>query len=50
MGVGGARGVFVGVSCACVCANVCVCICLLRDRKDIFLVSKNKKKVRSLES
>ena len=39
-----------GVSCVCACANACVCICHSRDRKKIFLVSKDKNKVSSLES
>ena len=34
-----------GVSCVCVWANVYVCICHLRDRKKIFLASKDKNKV-----
>ena len=38
----GWREVSVGVSCVCVLANVCVCICHSRDRKKIFLVSKDK--------
>ena len=50
-GVGvGDGAVFVGVSCVCVCASVCVSICHLRDRKEIFLVSKDKNKVLTLES
>ena len=38
-------GVGWGVSCVCVWANVYVCICHLRDRKKIFLASKDKNKV-----
>ena len=40
--------VFVGVS--YVCANVCVCICHSRNCKKIYLVSKDKNKVLSLEN
>ena len=40
----------VGLSCVCVGANVCVCICHSSDRKKIFIVSKDKNTVLSLES
>ena len=40
---------FVGVSCVCVSAKVYVCICHSRDREKMFLVSKDKIKVLSLE-
>ena len=38
------------VTCVCVCANACFCICHSRDRKKIFLVSKDGNKILSLES
>ena len=55
-GVGGGGGgcclwvclvgeLFVGVSCVCVRTSVYVCICHPRDRKKIFLASKDKNKV-----
>ena len=40
-GGGGGGEVFVRVSCICVWANVYVCICHSRDRKNIFLASKD---------
>ena len=43
--LGGGGGGGWGVSCVCVWAIEYVCICHLRDRKKIFLASKDKNKV-----